>query len=446
MIKKIIIIEEDEKDKKMELRVPLEIKGNMKILEEEKEGDRIIAGYASLAVIDIEDQFIPVETLQEGIRTLLEDPHYSNLMLVHKNIQIGKIIDTYGEFETHVDEHGLFIVCEIRKDIKVADEIWNSIVSGDLNGFSIGCEVLLSHDECDDEKCVTVLDKINIFEVSVCSEPINSGSGFIVISKAKLNEDNPVDVCPCVLNKEDNMVKRKKSLKKETTEEKAEEVVEEKSEEEVEVKSDDEEETETEEETKSEEPETEEETTEEKSEPTEVSIMDRIDRIERAVNSIIGRLQEKQTEEEVEEEEEEYEEEEEMSKSEDTAEEPKEEEKAAPWGSMDPSNQQGKPAPPEMDATNYPTIKSAIEELSAKMDSLLEKLSQSDEMNELNQAVKARDDKISELEKKLNIVTKSLDDEEEEEEQKTVEEEIEDIDFSQTSTLVIKGGVITRPL
>ena len=183
----------------------MNIRGDIDIIEK-SEGHRIIAGYASVAIIDKENQFIPIETLKQGISSLLADPSYANLMLIHKNIQIGKIVKGFGKYTTHVDEKGFYIVAEIRKDIKVADEVWDSILKKEFTGFSIGCEVLSSHDECDKNGCVNILDKINIFEVSVCNQPVNNKSGFVIISKSKLSNSN---VCyECNIEKED-MVENK---------------------------------------------------------------------------------------------------------------------------------------------------------------------------------------------------------------------------------------------
>jgi len=172
----------------MEDRIEVCLKGNTKVLYNKSDGRRIIAGYANVAIIDRENQYIPLAVLQKGIQSLLADSSYANLMIMHKNIQIGKIIENYGKYKTGVDNKGLYIVCEIRKDIKIADEIWGMILKKEISGFSIGCEVLLSHKVCDDKECVTVLDKINIFEVSVCTEPVNQKSGFMVISKSQFEK------------------------------------------------------------------------------------------------------------------------------------------------------------------------------------------------------------------------------------------------------------------
>ena len=201
------------------IKIPFHLRGEMKVLEEAKK-DRIIAGYASVIEVDQEEQLIPKETLKDGIETLLSNSEYANLMLVHQNIQIGQIISEWGELITHVDEKGLFIVAKIRTDLRTANEIWDKILEHELNGFSIAAEVLLDHEECDNNKCITVIDKINIFEVSVCTKPVNAKSGFIVISKSKDNDVNisEEDVCEdCSIKGITNM--EKEEISKELPEE-----------------------------------------------------------------------------------------------------------------------------------------------------------------------------------------------------------------------------------
>jgi HK97 family phage prohead protease len=196
--------------------IPVNITGNFHILEKSKDSNNphIIAGYASVIEVDEQNQLIPKSTLENGIQTLLKDSEYANLMLVHKNIQVGKILPGYDTLKTHVDDKGLFIVAEIRKDLEIANKLWECITKGDLNSFSIAGEVLLSHDECDDKKCVKVIDKLNIFEISVCSAPVNTNSGFVIVSKS---HDKADKVCQDVINTKENkgMVETKEIKKDE---------------------------------------------------------------------------------------------------------------------------------------------------------------------------------------------------------------------------------------
>ena len=170
---------------------PMHLFGSFKILE--KASKRIIAGYASIAEIDKSGDIIPVSVLKEGIKTLLSDPAYANIMLTHNNIQIGKIIPEYNGIKTHVDDKGLFIVAEIRDDLEIANKVWEKILAGEYNGFSIAGEIIKSHQECDEKQCWNVIDKINIFEVSVCRNPVNEKSGFIILSKCDDMSSNEVE-------------------------------------------------------------------------------------------------------------------------------------------------------------------------------------------------------------------------------------------------------------
>jgi len=372
-------VEEIEEINKLDsISVPFDLRGNIKIIEK-SDNKRVIAGYANIAVVDLEDQFIPIETLKKGIESLLKDPHYSNLMLVHKNIQIGKIIPKFGELTTHVDDKGLFIVAEIRRDIKTADEVWESILNKDINGFSIGCEVLEHHEECDDNKCITVLDEINIFEVSVCTHPVNKQSGFIVVSKSS---DYVCDECYInndIMTKTKDKTKTDSKKSEETEEDIIEESVEEPQKEVKEEKQEEDEEEKTEEETKEEEP---------SEEPEEKSIEERLDILERAISTISSAIEEittKQDEEEMPEEElpeeepeEEVVEESEEKEEEELSEEEKTEEKTEPY-----------------------------EELFKSINTLLEKLSEKSDIEELKLAIKSRDDKISELEERVKVINKS---------------------------------------
>lgn len=224
---------------KSERHTHMDLLGNMEVVS--KSNDRkIIAGYASLAVVDTEDEYIPVEVLKEGLSTLMKDKSYSNIMIVHKNIQIGKILEEFNGLKTHVDDKGLYIVAEIRDDLEIAKQTWKQIEDGEIRGFSIGGEIIDDHEECDDNKCINVIDKINLFEVSVCSHPVNKDSGFEIVNKSYVNE--MLENCEDRMKKEMKKtpeVKEKaedKDNEPETTEEIKEEVEESKDEPEIEEK------------------------------------------------------------------------------------------------------------------------------------------------------------------------------------------------------------------
>lgn len=175
------------------IKVPMNIKGNLNVISKSKDKPHIIAGYASVVEIDIENQYIPASALEKGIKSLLEDECFANLNLRHSNIQIGKILKEYGKLKTHVDEIGLFIVAEVRQDLEISNQVWKRILNNELRSFSIAGEIIETHKECDDKQCYEVIDELNIFEVTVCEKPKNTNSGFTIISKNVCNECEKID-------------------------------------------------------------------------------------------------------------------------------------------------------------------------------------------------------------------------------------------------------------
>jgi len=208
--------------------IEFDLKGGFDVIGKADEGRRIIAGYASVAIVDDDNQYIPPEVLEDGLKSLLEDESYANVMVVHQNIQIGKILKEYQDLLTHVDDKGLFIIAEIRDNLESANGVWQKILEGAMRGFSIGGEIIDKHNHCDDDKCYEIIDKINLFEVSVCSSPVNKASGFEIIAKS--------DVCEKLENMCDKMTEEeiKEEVPCTDCEEKAEDIVEETVEEPVE--------------------------------------------------------------------------------------------------------------------------------------------------------------------------------------------------------------------
>jgi HK97 family phage prohead protease len=361
----------------------MDIKGGFDVINKAEDSRRIIAGYASVIETDKDNDIIPKGTLQAGIESLLRDSEYSNLMLIHQNIQIGKIIKGYGNLSTHVDDNGLFIVAEIRKDLDTSNKVWDKIMDGTLNGFSIAGEILLSHDECDERQCVKVIDKLNIFEVSVCDKPVNSKSGFVVVSKG---ESLPIaDLCNYVIKNEDiQMAKDKEVAAEENCEE-----CEDKAEPAVVAKPEIE-------------PEMEAEST------GELSLAETIEELSREVIALRGIIEEMQKKEEPEDEEIEEEEiEEEEEDMEAAQEQPIVEEIQ-----VEPEPQEDKAKPKEEEEEEEPSkypypSKKDFDELKKSVDSILSSLKKSVKIDKLEKAITSKDEEITKLTEKVKMLEES---------------------------------------
>ena len=145
----------------------------------------IIAGYASVDMIDSVGDEIPLSALNDATKRFLTQKKALNLMLEHSSTQIGYILSRYKSLETKVDDRGLFIVAEIRKDLETSKEIWQKIKSQELNSFSVKVEVLKQPRKVckEDGVCWNILEKINLVEISVVKNPANSKSTFEVVER-----------------------------------------------------------------------------------------------------------------------------------------------------------------------------------------------------------------------------------------------------------------------
>lgn len=360
-----------------------------------RNGKHFITGN-SVAVIDSQEQLITTDALKKGIESLLSDPSYANLMLTHKNIQVGRIIPSYGNLKTRVDDKGLYIIAEIRKDIKTADNLWQSILNGELNGFSIGCEILSEPERvCNihGEDCKDVLNDINIFEVSICQFPVNEMSGFVVISKSKFDANNLSDVCKdCDINNDTMKKKIKTEVKEEDTEPS-----------ETEGKTDD--------------------------DTVELSVEERIENMERAIFNIEAALS-KITEVKQEDPEEKEDKSETETKDEKPAEDEPTEEKAD--------------NPQFVTKEDFDVFKDELtKSIGEQFSNLFEKKKEESEMDEMKMAIKARDDQIDAQKKKIEILSKA---DVESKEPKTVQKGDEDaddeIEVFDDNGIVIKDGIV----
>lgn len=165
-------------------RIPdAEVIKMIEITKFEEDDKWIIAGYGSVDMIDKVGDEIPLNALNDALKRFLLQKKALNLMLEHSSTQIGFILPKWKGLETKVDERGLFLVAEIRRDIETAKEIWEKINSKGLNSFSVKVEVLKQPKKVCKEngECWNILEQINLIEISVVKNPANEKSIFSVV-------------------------------------------------------------------------------------------------------------------------------------------------------------------------------------------------------------------------------------------------------------------------
>ena len=74
-----------------------------------KGGDLVVAGYASVEVVDKQGDKITKEALKDAFAKYMQDEKYRNVQLAHSNIQVGEVIPSYTDnqgrlWKSEVDE------------------------------------------------------------------------------------------------------------------------------------------------------------------------------------------------------------------------------------------------------------------------------------------------------------------------------------------------------
>jgi hypothetical protein len=152
----------------------------------------IIAGYASVEVIDSQGELIPLPVLKDAWEKFKANKYFATGSLMHTNIPVIRILDEYKDskgqvWKSGVDDTGLFIVAEVRNDIEKGKQTIELIKIGQLTGFSIAGEALASSTVCEG-KCYTRIDKMELHEIAVVDRPANQPSVFTIVKSEGLRK------------------------------------------------------------------------------------------------------------------------------------------------------------------------------------------------------------------------------------------------------------------
>ena len=154
----------------------------------------MIGGYASIEVVDKQNDLITLKALQTAVKKFMEDKKFRNVMTNHSNVQVGEVIDSYRDksgklWKSEVDDVGFFVVIKLRDDIEKAKEVGRGIRKGTLRSFSIGGQALQkvkkSHGELGE---YNEISKLELHEVTICEKGINPEAKFDILKRDKGDE------------------------------------------------------------------------------------------------------------------------------------------------------------------------------------------------------------------------------------------------------------------
>ena len=155
--------------------------------------DLIVAGYASVELVDKQGDMITRKALKEAFKKYMEEPKYRNVQLAHSNIQVGEVIPSYTDSEgrlwkSEVDDAGMFVVVNLRTDIEKAREVAAEIRKGSLRGFSIGGQAFKRVRKSDAKHGdYQEISKLELHEITICEKGINPEATFRILKEDKKN-------------------------------------------------------------------------------------------------------------------------------------------------------------------------------------------------------------------------------------------------------------------
>ena len=159
-----------------------------------KSDDLVIGGYASIEVVDKQNDLITLDALNDAVAKYMVEKKYRNVMSNHSNVQVGEVIENYRDkngtlHKTQVDNVGFYVVIKLRDDIEKAKEISRGIRKGTLRSFSIGGQAISKRSKKSNEFGeYNEIDKLELHEVTICEKGINPEARFDILKMDKNGE------------------------------------------------------------------------------------------------------------------------------------------------------------------------------------------------------------------------------------------------------------------
>lgn len=152
-----------------------------------KSEELTIGGYASIEVVDKQNDLITLQALEKAVVEFMEKKSYRNVMSNHSNVQVGEVVEQYRDtngvlHKTGVDNVGFYVVIKMRDDIEKAKEIARGIRKGTLRSFSIGGQAISKKQRKSEEYGeYNEIDSLELHEVTICEKGINPEAKFDIL-------------------------------------------------------------------------------------------------------------------------------------------------------------------------------------------------------------------------------------------------------------------------
>ena len=182
--------------------------------------DLMIGGYASIEIVDKQNDLITLPALKEAVIKFMKDSKFRNVMTNHSNVQVGEVVDSYRDstgrlWKSEVDDVGFFVVIKLRDDIEKAKEVGRNIRKGSLRSFSIGGQALQKVKKSNENLGeYNEISKLELHEITICEKGINPEARFDILKQDK-GDKNMSNKLEKALAELDTLLEEVNTLRKE---------------------------------------------------------------------------------------------------------------------------------------------------------------------------------------------------------------------------------------
>jgi len=153
---------------------------------------RVIAGFASVEVKDLQNDIVPVSVLERAMYDFME--RGGVIIYGHTNMPVGRVLRWEIRRHPETGKPGLWIEAELFRGVIPADQLWETIKSGKVLGFSIGGvgkeEKVKIKTEEGREEDADLITFLQLLEISIVEEPANPHARIEYVNyMAKGNDD-----------------------------------------------------------------------------------------------------------------------------------------------------------------------------------------------------------------------------------------------------------------
>ena len=172
----------------------------------------VVGGPASVELIDREGHMITTDALANAFKRYMANFRTRNAMVLHSDVQVGWALPAYinksGQiFKSGVDDKGLYFICEIRDDTKIANRVKDQINDGKLKSYSIAGSATKTQNMQKGLMPYMQVDEMELAEVTVCEKGVNQGAGFDLLKSLATPKGSCIDgSCLVKLEKRDDQI------------------------------------------------------------------------------------------------------------------------------------------------------------------------------------------------------------------------------------------------